>query len=158
MELFSRAGAKGVRITVGISGTGGGFQRFCKGETDLSDASRPMKIVEAQSCKDNSIGGWRAFTVANDALTVVVNQQNTWAKCLSVEELKKIWDTGSTVDNWKDVRAGFPERTEVQAFLDYIFDHEAQIAERARFVPLTKAQLKRARTKFDLAVKAARRS
>ena len=57
VELFSRAGAKNVKITVGISGTGGGFQRFCKGETDLSDASRPMKIVEAQSCKDNSIGG-----------------------------------------------------------------------------------------------------
>jgi len=56
-ELFSRAGAKNVKITVGISGTGGGFQRFCKGEIDLSDASRPMKVVEAQSCKDNSIGG-----------------------------------------------------------------------------------------------------
>lgn len=108
-ELFSRAGAKNVRVTVGISGTGGGFERFCKGETDLSDASRPMKITEAQICKTNNIGAWRAFTVANDALTVVVNKDNTWATCLSVDELKKVWNTGSKVDNWKDVRAGFPD-------------------------------------------------
>jgi len=98
-----------VRITVGISGTGGGFERFCKGEIDLSDASRPMKISEAQACKENGIGGWRAFTVANDALSVVVNRQNTWATCLSVEELKKIWEPGSKVNSWKDVRAGFPD-------------------------------------------------
>jgi phosphate transport system substrate-binding protein len=108
-ELFRQAGATGVRVTVGISGTGGGFQRFCKGETDLSDASRPMRISEAQSCKDNNVGGWRAFTVANDALTVVVNRQNTWANCLSVDELRKIWDQGSKVNNWKDVREGFPD-------------------------------------------------
>ena len=108
-ELFSRAGAKSVQVTVGISGTGGGFERFCKGEIDLADASRPMKLKEAQACKTNNLGSWRAFTVANDALTVVVNQSNTWAKCLSVEELKKIWDTGSKVNNWKDVRPGFPD-------------------------------------------------
>jgi phosphate transport system substrate-binding protein len=108
-ELFRKAGASGVQVTVGISGTGGGFQRFCKGEIDLSDASRPMKVSEAQVCKDSNIGSWRAFTVANDALTVVVNQQNTWAKCLTVAELKKIWDQGSKVNNWKDVRAGFPD-------------------------------------------------
>jgi phosphate transport system substrate-binding protein len=108
-ELFSRAGAKNVRITVGISGTGGGFERFCKGETDLSNASRGMRITEAQTCKDNGIGGWRAFTVANDALTVVVNQQNTWATCLTVAELKKIWEPGSKVNNWQDVRSSFPD-------------------------------------------------
>ena len=113
-ELFSRAGAKNVRVTVGISGTGGGFERFCKGEIDLSDASRPMKIKEAAICKANNIGSWRAFTVANDALTVVVNKDNTWATCLSTDELKKIWNTGSKVDNWKDVRAGLP-RPEDQA-------------------------------------------
>jgi phosphate transport system substrate-binding protein len=108
-ELFRRAGATGVQVTVGISGTGGGFSRFCKGEIDLSDASRPMRLSEAKLCKDNNIGSWRAFTVANDALTVVVNQQNTWARCLTVAELKKIWEPGSKVDNWKDVRAGFPD-------------------------------------------------
>jgi phosphate transport system substrate-binding protein len=108
-ELFRKAGATKVAVTVGISGTGGGFERFCRGETDLSDASRPMKIKEAQACKDNNVGGWRAFSVVNDALTVVVNKSNTWATCLTTAELKKIWDTGSKVDNWKDVRASFPD-------------------------------------------------
>ena len=108
-ELFRRAGATGVRVTVGISGTGGGFERFCKGETDLSNASRPMRVREAQVCKDNNIGAWRGFHVVNDALTVVVNPQNTWANCVSVDELKKIWDQGSKVDNWKDIRQGFPD-------------------------------------------------
>jgi len=109
-ELFRRAGASGVKVTVGISGTGGGFQRFCKGEIDLADASRPMRISEAQSCKTNNVGSWRAFTVANDALTVVVNRENTWATCLSVAELKKIWEPGSKVNNWKDVRSSFPDQ------------------------------------------------
>jgi phosphate transport system substrate-binding protein len=108
-ELFRKAGAGKVNITVGISGTGGGFERFCKGETDLSDASRPMKVSEAAICKNNNIGSWRAFTVANDALTVVVNRSNTWATCLTVAELKKIWDTGSKVNSWKDVRSSFPD-------------------------------------------------
>ncbi len=108
-ELFRRAGASRVNVTVGISGTGGGFQRFCKNEIDLADASRPMRVVEAAACKTNNVGSWRAFTVANDALSVVVNQQNTWARCLTVPELKKIWEPGSRVDNWRDVRAGFPD-------------------------------------------------
>ena len=108
-ELFRRAGASGVKVTVGISGTGGGFSRFCKGETDLQDASRPMRLSEAKLCKDANIGSWRAFTVANDALTVVTNQQNTWARCLTVAELKKIWEPGSKINNWKDVRQGFPD-------------------------------------------------
>ncbi len=107
-ELFRRAGASKANITVGISGTGGGFERFCKGETDLSDASRPMRRTEAQSCKNNNVGSWRAFTVANDALTVVVSRDNTWATCLTVAELKKIWEPGSKVNNWNDVRASFP--------------------------------------------------
>ena len=268
-ELFRRAGAGKVNITVGISGTGGGFERFCKGETDLSDASRPMRRTEAQSCKTNSIGSWRAFTVANDALTVVVSRDNTWATCLTVAELKKIWEPNSKVNSWRDVRASFPNeplrlfgpgtdsgtfeyfteaingrarasrsdyqaseddnvlvqgvagtrggmgyfgfsyyeenqsrlkalqvenpktgqcvtpsiattqnnsykplsrplfiyakgtsfrRPEVQAFLAYIFANEKAIATRARFVPLTTAQLKRARTNFDLALKAASRA
>ena len=267
-ELFSRAGASKVRVTVGISGTGGGFQRFCRNEIDLADASRPMRVTEAASCKTNNVGAWRAFTVANDALTVVINQQNNWAQCLSVPELKKIWEPGSKIDNWKDVRSSFPDvplklfgpgtdsgtfeyfteaingrarasrsdyqaseddnvlvqgvsgergglgyfgysyytenrtrlnavqvrnpktdqcvtpgvqtvhsgaykplsrplfiyakgssfqRREVQAFVDYIFDNEVAIAQRARFVPLTKLQLKRARTNFHLAVAASKK-
>ncbi len=98
----------GVRLTVGISGTGGGFERFCKDETDLSDASRPMKNSEAIKCRDAGVR-WVAFTVANDGLSVVVNKSNTWASCLTTAELKKIWEPGSKVSNWKDVRAGFPD-------------------------------------------------
>ncbi len=267
-ELFSKAGASKVRVTIGISGTGGGFEKFCRGELDLSNASRPMKVSEAAKCKAANVGSWRAFTVANDALTVVVNKDNTWATCLSVDELKKIWGPGSKINNWKDVRAGFPDqslklfgpgtdsgtfdyfteaingkakasradynaseddnvlvqgvsgekgglgyfgfsyyeenqsrltavqirnpktntcvtpsisstqsgaykplarplfiyakgssfkRPEVQAYLDYIFDNEVAIAKRSRFVSLTPPQLKRARTTFELAVKAAKK-
>jgi phosphate transport system substrate-binding protein len=228
-----------------------------------------MRNSEAAACKTNNVGAWRAFTVANDALTVVVNQQNTWARCLTVAELKKIWEPGSKVNNWKDVRNGFPDvplklfgagtdsgtfdyfteaingrarasrtdyqaseddnvtvqgvsgerggmgyfgysyfvenqnrlnaiqitnpktgqcvtpsvasvqgnaykplgrplfiyakgssfkRKEVQAFLDYIFDNEVAIAKRSDFISLTRVQLKRARTNFILAVKAANRT
>ena len=240
-----------------------------QGEIDLADASRPLRNSEAATCKTNNVGSWRAFTVANDALTVVVNQQNTWARCLTVAELKKIWEPGSKIDNWKDVRASFPDvplklfgagtdsgtfdyfteaingrarasrtdyqaseddnvtvqgvsgerggmgyfgfsytwrtrarlnaiqvanpksnqcvapsvasvqnntykplgrplfiyakgssfkRQEVQAFLDYIFDNEVAIARRSDFISLTPKQLKRARTNFSLAVKAANRT
>jgi phosphate transport system substrate-binding protein len=98
----------GVRITVGISGTGGGFERFCKGETDLSNASRPIKNAEHVNCLANGVR-WLAFTVANDGISIVANRSNTWADCLTTAELKKIWNTGSKVSSWKDVRASFPD-------------------------------------------------
>ncbi len=107
-ELFRKAGASKVNVTVGISGTGGGFERFCRGETDLSDASRPIKGSEAKNCKENGVP-WRVFAVANDALTVVVNKENTWAECLTVEELNAIWKPGSKVSSWRDVRPSFPD-------------------------------------------------
>jgi phosphate transport system substrate-binding protein len=97
----------GARVTVGISGTGGGFERFCKNETDLSNASRPIRLSEAQKCHDAGIG-YIQFLVANDGLSLVVNKSNTWANCLSTEELKKIWDRGSKVNNWNEVRPSFP--------------------------------------------------
>jgi phosphate transport system substrate-binding protein len=106
-ENFMRAN-KGANITVGVSGTGGGFERFCKGETDLSNASRPIRYSEAKKCQDAGIR-YIQFLVVNDGLSVVVNKSNTWANCLTVGELKKIWDRGSKVSNWKDVRAGFPD-------------------------------------------------
>jgi phosphate transport system substrate-binding protein len=266
-ELFQRRNT-GVRITVGISGTGGGFERFCRNETDLSNASRPMRNSEATRCAGAGVK-WVAFTVANDALTVVVNRNATWVSCITTAELKKIWEPGSKVSNWRDVRPSFPDvplklfgpgtdsgtfeyfteaingrarasrsdyqaseddnvlvqgvagtkgglgyfgfsyyeenqsrlkalqvqnpktgqcvtpsiattqnnsykplsrplfiyakgssfkRPEVQAFLGYIFANEKAIATRARFVPLTAAQLKRARINFDLALKAANRT
>ena len=98
---------KGARVTVGISGTGGGFERFCRNEIDLSNASRPMKQAEAVKCRDAGVK-WVAFTVANDGLSVVVNKQNTWASCLTVAELKKVWEPGSKVNNWSQIRDGFP--------------------------------------------------
>jgi len=105
-EAFQRKN-RSVRITVGVSGTGGGFERFCRGETDLSNASRPIKNSEHLTCRENDVR-WLALTVANDGITVVVNRDNTWVDCLTTAELKKIWDTGSNVDSWNDVRAGFP--------------------------------------------------
>jgi phosphate transport system substrate-binding protein len=98
---------RGARVTVAISGTGGGFERFCRGETDLQNASRPMKSTEAITCRDAGVK-WVAFAVANDGLSVVVNRQATWVNCLTVAELKRIWEPGSKVDNWSQVRAGFP--------------------------------------------------
>jgi phosphate transport system substrate-binding protein len=104
-----RAAEAGVNVVVGISGTGGGFERFCRGETDISNASRPIKEEETEVCADNGVE-YAELQVANDALTVVVNPANDWADCLTVAELKKIWEPGSEVDNWQDVRAGFPDR------------------------------------------------
>ena len=97
----------GTNVTVGISGTGGGFERFCRGETDLSNASRPIKDEEAAICEENGVE-YVELQVANDALTVVVNKSNDWVTCLTVEELNVIWKPGSTVENWSDVRADFP--------------------------------------------------
>jgi phosphate transport system substrate-binding protein len=97
-----------VRITVGISGTGGGFERFCRGEIDLANASRPIRSAEYARCQETGIK-WVAFTVANDGISLVTSRQNTWADCLTVAEVKKIWDRGSNVDNWNDVRSSFPD-------------------------------------------------
>jgi phosphate transport system substrate-binding protein len=107
-EGFEKAN-KGAKVVVGISGTGGGFERFCKGETDLSDASRPIKYSEAAKCQAAGIR-YIQFLVANDGISIVVNKGNTWAKCLTTAELKSIWNKGSKVNNWKDVRAGFPDQ------------------------------------------------
>jgi phosphate transport system substrate-binding protein len=98
----------GVQVTVGVSGTGGGFERFCRGETDLSNASRPIKEEEATACKDKGVE-YAEFQVANDALTVVVNKDNDWVTCLTTEQLAKIWGPSSKVNNWNQVDASFPD-------------------------------------------------
>jgi phosphate transport system substrate-binding protein len=98
-----------VNITVGISGTGGGFKKFVANETDISDASRPIKAGESNAARAAGIG-YIELPVAYDAITVVVSQQNTWCKNLTRAELKKIWEPGSKVRNWNQVRAGFPNR------------------------------------------------
>jgi len=100
---------KDVKVTVGISGTGGGFKKFAAGEIDISDASRPIKATEAAAAAKNNIE-YIELPVAYDALTVVVNPANTWCTSLTRAELKKIWEPGSKVNNWKDVREGFPDK------------------------------------------------
>ena len=96
------------QITVGISGTGGGFTRFCKGETDISNASRPISAKEIDACKSAGIE-YTELRVATDALTVVINPKNTWAQCLTTAELKKIWEPGSKIKYWNEVRSSFPK-------------------------------------------------
>lgn len=98
----------GVQVTVGSSGTGGGFEKFCRGEIDANDASRAIKEEEAAACEAAGIE-YTQLQVAVDALTVVVNKENTWATCLTVEELNKIWAPGSTVNNWNQIRPEFPD-------------------------------------------------
>lgn len=97
-----------VQVTVGVSGTGGGFERFCRGETDLSNASRPIKDEEATICKDKGVE-YVEFQVANDALTVVVNTDNDWVTCLTTKQLATIWGPESNVSNWNEIDPSFPD-------------------------------------------------
>lgn len=96
-----------VRITVGISGTGGGFKKFASGETDLNDASRPIRPAEAEACKKNGIE-FVELQVAWDGLTVVVHPENTWARQMTVEQLRKIWRPDMPAQRWSDVEPGWP--------------------------------------------------
>jgi phosphate transport system substrate-binding protein len=99
---------KKVTITVGISGTGGGFKRFVRGETDINDASRPILKAEHETAVQNGVE-WIEVPVAIDALVVVVNRANNWVDCITISELKKIWEPGSTVKLWSDVRPDWPK-------------------------------------------------
>lgn len=99
----------GVKVTVGESGTGGGFKKFCRGETDISDASRPISQKEMDACKEAGVQ-YIELPVAYDALTVVVNSKNVWVKSFTVEELKKIWAPGSSVKNWNQVNPSYPNQ------------------------------------------------
>ena len=107
-EDFSKA-AKGVRATVGVSGTGGGFKRFCKGETDISNASRPITKAEVEACKSTGLE-FIELPIAYDGLTIVVNRRNDWAKELSVEQLKRIFGATGTAKTWKDLNPAWPDR------------------------------------------------
>jgi phosphate transport system substrate-binding protein len=105
----------GVQITVGTSGTGGGFEKFCNGETDISDASRPIKEddpAEAPNCAANGIE-YVELQVANDGLSVVVNPDNDWAECLTVEQLATIWEPAAEgeIKSWNQVDPSFPDES-----------------------------------------------
>ena len=99
------------RMTVGVSGTGGGFSKFCRGETDLSGASRPIRPGEREKCKNNGIEYYE-IPVAMDAMGVYVNPNNDWVDHLTVEELRKVWrpEAEGDVTNWNDIRDEFPDR------------------------------------------------
>jgi phosphate transport system substrate-binding protein len=106
-----RTSSPDVKITVGISGTGGGFKKFGRGETDISDASRPIKKSEAQTAAQSNIE-YIELPIAYDALSVVVNPKNSWAQSITVAELKKMWEPGAQgkITKWSQVRAGWPDR------------------------------------------------
>lgn len=99
---------QGIRLTVGFSGTGGGFKRFCNGELDLTGASRPIRQSERDECAQHGVE-FLEIPMALDGLSVVVNPQNDFATCLTVDELRRTWEPGSTVRTWRDVRPTFPE-------------------------------------------------
>ena len=108
-EEFQAETGGGVRVTVGISGTGGGFKKFCRGEIDISDASRPILTKEMEACRAEGIE-YIELPVAYDALTVVINPQNTWVKNMTVADLKKIWapEAQGKVMTWNQVRPEWP--------------------------------------------------
>jgi phosphate transport system substrate-binding protein len=98
-----------VRVTVGVSGTGGGFKKFLSGEIDINDASRTIKESEEAEAEASGID-FLEIPVAFDGLSVVVNPNNTWVDWLTVDELQMIWQPGSMVDSWDDIRADWPAR------------------------------------------------
>ena len=97
-----------VQVNVGVSGTGGGFKRFTVGETDISNASRPIKDEEKTVAQENGVEYHELF-VGQDGISVVVNKANDWATCMTVEELKILWEPGSTVSKWSDIRPEWPD-------------------------------------------------
>ena len=103
-----------VRVTVGVSGTGGGFKKFLAGEIDINDASRPIKMKEVKQASASGIG-FIELPIAYDGLSVVVNTKNDWVDHLTITELNKIWQPGSSVTRWSDVRDGWPE-TKIQLY------------------------------------------
>ena len=104
------AQAPNVQISVDISGTGGGFERFCNGETDLQNASRAIEEEELANCAANGVE-WYEFEVAYDGVTVVTNPENTWATCLTTDQLKQLWQKESPAMTWADLNPEWPADT-----------------------------------------------
>ncbi|MDP2241310.1 MAG: PstS family phosphate ABC transporter substrate-binding protein [Burkholderiales bacterium] len=109
-EDFQKSKKGAIKVTVGISGTGGGFKKFCRGETDVADASRPITKSEMADCKAAGIS-YLEMPVAYDALTVVINPKNTWARNMTVAELKKIWEPTAQgkITKWNQVNPAWPD-------------------------------------------------
>lgn len=109
-EDFQKAQKGKIRVTVGISGTGGGFKKFCRGETDISNASRPITKSEMEECKKAGIT-YLEMPVAYDALTVVINPKNTFLKSATVAEMKKLWEPGAQgkITRWNQINPAWPD-------------------------------------------------
>jgi phosphate transport system substrate-binding protein len=109
-EEFQKAKKNAIKVTVGISGTGGGFKKFCRAETDISNASRPILKKEMEECRAAGVEYYE-LPVAFDALTVVINPRNTFIKAFTVEELKKMWEPGAQgkVTRWNQVNPVWPD-------------------------------------------------
>src|SRR5215207_7774857 len=110
-EEFQKSKKGRVRVTVGISGTGGGFKKFCRGETDISNGSRPILKEEIEACKQAGIEFYE-LPIAFDALTVAVSHKNSFLECITVADLKKIWEPGAQgrVMQWSDVNPKWPNQ------------------------------------------------
>ncbi|MEN9244683.1 MAG: PstS family phosphate ABC transporter substrate-binding protein, partial [Gloeomargarita sp. DG02_5_bins_242] len=110
-EEFQKSKKGQIQVTVGVSGTGGGFKKFCNGETDISNASRPILKKEMEACRSKNIS-YVELPVAFDALTVVVNPRNNWVKQMTVPELKMIWEPAAQgkIKNWNQVNPSWPNR------------------------------------------------
>lgn len=110
-EEFQKSTKGKVRVTVGVSGTGGGFKKFCRGETDASNASRPITKSEIEDCRKNGVS-YLEMPVAYDALSVVVNPKNTWLKQITIDELKRIWEPAAQgkIMRWNQVNPAWPDR------------------------------------------------
>jgi phosphate transport system substrate-binding protein len=109
-EEFQKANPK-TKVTIGISGTGGGFKRFCAGETDISNASRPIKPTEVEACKAGGVE-YIELPIAYDGLAIVANPKNDWATCMTVPELKTLWapEAQGKITKWSQVREGWPDK------------------------------------------------
>lgn len=109
-EDFQKQVKNSIQVTVGVSGTGGGFKKFCDNQTDISNASRPIKESERKKCKEAGVS-YIELPVAFDALTIVINPKNTWAKDITVAELKKLWEPAATgkITRWNQIRSSWPD-------------------------------------------------
>ena len=126
-EEFQRT-HPGTRVTVGISGTGGGFQKFCRGELDIADASRPIKPVEEDVCRQAGVE-YIELPVAYDGLAVVVHPDNTWASSMTVAELRKLWGPAAQgkITRWNQIRSDWPDR-EIHLFDGRVVNEERRTA------------------------------
>lgn len=97
-----------VKVNVARSGTGGGFKKFCEGKTDINDSSRPISESEIEKCRENGVE-YIELKVAIDGLTVMVNPENTWCGCLTIAQLKALWEPGSKIQKWKDLDPNWPD-------------------------------------------------